>query len=213
MNEISYTPNQITPEISTTIKLGPLERPRANPALVIKIEGVEWELCDAASKHRGCNTKPGSYGRGIKNTDDDPFIVTRMGMLGEFAYAKIKNLPVDLTFRAYDDTDFTENGKTVDVKLATTVSLINRIQAITDRGFATPPKCDIYVFGYCEAESRDEKWARVVLTGWQSKTFIENLPITPSPVKDCSHQNYDVYAHMLRPLINVETHTYVPYND
>ena len=92
----TFTPIQIIPTMSTII----VNNKTIN-TLIVDIPKEEYLIVE--NLYMWCSSKPGNYGRGIANTDNDPKKVERTGKLGEIALAKIFKLPVDIEYKTHGD--------------------------------------------------------------------------------------------------------------
>ncbi len=83
-------------------------------AFKVDIVGEEYDMCVDFSKNMWANKKKGEWGRGMMNTDADPYKTERTGIIGEMGYAKLENIPVDMMYReGGDDYDFIRNDKLI----------------------------------------------------------------------------------------------------
>src|SRR3972149_9309550 len=63
------------------------------------INGKDYQICQKASEYRWCNNKEGHYGKGLANTFLDQCKVSRIGLLGEAAFAKIFQMPFNVAYK------------------------------------------------------------------------------------------------------------------
>lgn len=168
----------------------------------ISVSGTNYTKCCKASENYWANSKPGFFGRGIINTKEDPFKVTRIGLLGEMAFAIYMGLDLDFDYVAGGEkVDLVlPSGLTVDVKTASRnygAALIRCKSAKGRRVLTLPKMCDVYVGGYLEEDGVEDE-AKVTLCGWLSKDEVFNLPDTPARVG--LHMNKELVWGGLRPM-------------
>lgn len=110
----NYIPVQVSPEICQLDNRGtPLS------AFRIVVEGEEYNRCEESAKEMWSHKKKGLWGRGYINTPDNPYRVERTGRLGEMAFSKITDSPIDLTYiEGGDKHDTILFGNTINVKAA-----------------------------------------------------------------------------------------------
>lgn len=170
----------------------------------IQINPKLYEKCHLCSQNRWSNKKKGFFGRGMINSNIDPYKVERIGLLGEAALAKYINKEVDYEYKEGGTPfDFNFNGLNIDIKTAARNYGSGLIRAVSDKGRKIELKSDIYVFGYLEWENKKEKKAEVVLTGWMERCKIEELEIVPARVGQ--HFNYDIPYEKLNPIETIKT--------
>jgi len=158
----------------------------------IVVCGEDYKYCQESSKNYKCNTKKGFFGKGIINSKNDPYKVTRIGLLGEMAFAKYMDVPARFEYMEHgDDFDFKINGKTIDVKTASRNYGACLIRCINHKGnFILKKPCDIYVAAYIDKEIPDENYAEVIIKGWiRSKEFKNMEPVNARVGK---HKNYEI---------------------
>lgn len=166
--------------------------------IVVSITKKEYEDCEEASKHFWGNSKPGKYGNGLCNTNDDPFKTARVGYLGQMAFSKLIGTECDLKYRKYGDKQDDLIGKyKVDVKCATSRSGNCLILHTNEKGKICKIDKDFYVSSFINYEFRDRKIAEVGITGFVLKSDIANLKTAPGKG---SHINYVVTLDDLRPI-------------
>jgi len=190
-----YTPSQVQP-VKKTIVNGDKEV----EVFEVVVEGEEYEKCEAQSTNMWANSKTGEWGSGLMNNKDDPRKTERTGNLGEMAFAKVFNLPVDFSYkRGGDDQDFMLFGKhSLNIKNAARNYGQALVKAVTDTGYPVPPKNDIYVFSYIASEDRENKRATVMLVGYEVKDAIVAREKVPA-IKG-KHLNYAIPYNELKPI-------------
>ena len=167
--------------------------------MIVEISGKNYEKCLESSKNMWCSSKKGQYGHGLINTPCDPTKVERIGRLGEMALSLVTGLQPDFGYiKNGDASDFI--GTKIDMKTASKYPRYETglIQAINERGVKLPLKNDIYVFGYVIKDDITNHLANIEIVGWQTKEFIEKLPIVIARMG--SHQNYEVPYKNLLPI-------------
>jgi hypothetical protein len=155
------------------------------------VDGKDYEVCE--NPEMWSSSKPGEYGKGIANTEDDPLKVERTGKLGEMALAQIIQEPVDFEYRKLGDAyDFIIDKYTVDIKTATKLPSYNAslITAVNENGKMLDIKCDYYVAAYINHDDRQSKRAEVIIVGVMSSQQIKRLP--RKPAKKGKHLNYEM---------------------
>ena len=169
----------------------------------IVIEGPEYLLCVKHAEDMWANKKTGEWGKGLLNTPEDPHKAERVGTLGEMAFSKHSNLPIDLTYiEGGDQQDFVlvdSTNRTLNIKTAAR----NYNQALikvksSPTGKLIKMKNDVYVFAYIISEIQDAQKATLMLVGWETKEEIEKWPIVPA--MKGRHMNYAKKYEWLRPL-------------
>ena len=191
LQESFYTGKQIKPKL---IKFthDDVEKIAYN----IMIEADEYDICVEAAQNMWANKKKGSYGKGLANTEDDPYKSERTGKLGEMAFSKLYQFPVDLTYReGGDDQDFVCNGAKINIKTSTKKPWYasGLVTAGHYRGTEYVPleiKHDYFIFGYIEMEDKKSKKASVVFVGGCPKETLVNREIKRA-IKG-SHMNYQI---------------------
>jgi hypothetical protein len=169
------------------------------------IQSSDWHVCNEKSRNLWCNEKKGFYGTGMANKNNDKYKVSRTGLLGEMAFAKVFELSVDLEYRKYGDSgkDFTLGpGKTIDVKTATTLQPYRSglVRVRNEQGKNIPLNSDIYVFGFIKNESLHKKTATVVLVGYEMKENMLNITPVLGRKNGSKHMNCEVKYCNLKPM-------------
>jgi hypothetical protein len=163
--------------------------------IYVKIAGDEYEMCEQAGKEVWAAKKRGSvFKEGCANTKADPFRVTRTGFLGQMAFGKVFEQPVDLVYREFGDAyDNIIADKTLDIKCATRNYGMVLIRHSED-DWKVPLDKDIYVGGFLDKEDRELKTTTVVLTGYVTKEHIIEKFNKPhlAKKKNASHFNYEI---------------------
>ena len=166
-----------------------------------RVFGSEYDVCVEAAQNRWANTKKGAYGKGMINSDSDPYRVERVGLVGEFAFAKLCGLSVDIGYKhGGDQYDFLlEDGRTVDVKVAAKRYRYEAglIYAQTGSGTDIPVKCDIYAFGFLEYDKPDARMANAIFVGWCDKETVIHKPLVKAQTFKSNHKNKEIpYAEL-----------------
>jgi hypothetical protein len=165
-------------------------------AYKVCIEPDEYKICVESASNMWANKKKGSYGKGLVNTEDDPYRTERTGKLGEMAFSKLFQFPVDLTYReGGDDQDFICNGMKLNIKTSTKKPwyMAGLVTAGHYRGSNFVPleiKHDYYVFGYIEMEDKKANTASIVFVGGCDKKTLINREVKRA-IKG-SHMNYQI---------------------
>jgi len=167
----------------------------------IRIKGIDYDTCKEqrqGSKFWG-NQKKGIYGKGLCATELDPFKPARMGLIGEVAFGKIFNLPVNVGYEEKGDKyDFLIGPKSINVKLAGSDSGVGLIRHSNQNNKIMPLKQDIYVFGILEKEEIDE-YADVLLLGYILKQDIFSMS-SVQKARIGLHFNYEVPYFKLKSI-------------
>jgi hypothetical protein len=162
----------------------------------ISIEQDEYKMCVESSQNMWANKKKGSYGKGLVNTEDDPYKTERTGKLGEMAFSKLYQFPMDLAYReGGDNQDFICNNMKVNIKTSTKKPwyAAGLVTAGHYRGNEFVPleiKHDFYVFAYVEMEDKKANNASVVLVGGCDKATLINREMKRA-IKGY-HMNYQI---------------------
>jgi hypothetical protein len=170
----------------------------------VKIEGREYDVCEETSKVWWSSSKSGAYGKGLLNSKDDPAKTERIGLLGQMAFAKLINEPVDLSYRhGGDKYDFLISGKyKIDIKCASWDYGKNLVQKTNEYGY--PQKIDkhIYVGSFIDQEDRSNKNASIVLVGYYLKEDVL-CANTAKGSKGNGHFNYELQFHRMKPIMKL----------
>jgi hypothetical protein len=196
-----YEPKPITPQIVNQFIDG-----NEIQCYLVVVDGEEYAKCEDFSKIAwGENEKKRSglaYDRGLCNTEGDPNRSTRIGKLGEMAFAKAFGKPVDLEYRRFGDKqDFVLGEQTVDLKTRTTADPYGLIRFITERGKVIPVDKDIYVFGYMAKEDRKNQRAEVMLVGYATKSEVTKEENVKKGRVGNGHYNYEVPYRNLSSIV------------
>jgi hypothetical protein len=160
--------------------------------IVVEVYGDEYDACVKASENYWGNSKPGAYGAGLGNTDGDKFKTPRTGLLGQMAFAKIFNQPVDLEYRKGGDKFDNKIGDfTFDIKCAMKDSGQNLIQHTNEFGQKNQQALskDFYILSYIESEDRMRKKCKIVIVGFLKTEGIQECEIKRAKK---GHWNYVV---------------------
>ena len=151
----------------------------------------EYNIASKSAQEMWANSKKGNYGRGLVNTNTDPFKVERVGRLGEIAFSKIFGVPVDLGYREGGDSyDFLLNGQHYDIKTRCQKydPQVGMVYSFTGSGKPIPLKSDIYVFGLFEESILGLH--TVFLAGYCTKEQL--ITLGPTKARRGSHYNYEI---------------------
>lgn len=175
--------------------------------ILVEIEGDEYNACDITSKGDNFwgNSKRGAYGAGLGKTDDDKYKPARIGLLGQMAFGKLFNRPVDLIYRQGGDKyDDKIGDHTYDIKCAMRNRGEGLIQHTNEYGKKNKQALskDIYVFGHMEAEDRDQQKAKVIFVGFAFKKYIEECE-SKVGYKGNGHLNYVVPFSELKSIVKL----------
>jgi hypothetical protein len=175
--------------------------------IVVEVSGNEYDACVNASigKKFWGNSKPGAYGSGLGKTDDDEFKPARTGLLGQMAFAKIFNQPVDLEYRKGGDKFDNKIGKyTYDVKCAMRnrgEGLIQHTNEFNKKNEQALSK-DFYIFAYIESEDRIRKICKIVIVGYATRQDIQECE-TKTGYRGNGHLNYVPRFGKLRSIVKL----------
>lgn len=164
----------------------------------VEINNEEYDICHEYSFKRGCNKKTGNYGKGINNELCDTRKVERTGLLGEMAFSKLFNIPLNLEyFENGDEYDFKlPNNCTIDIKTSMRNYNSGLIIAVSENGYKYKLKCNIYVFAYVKTESREHRNALITFVGIKCRNDI--IKMEYSPALKGKHLNYQIpYANLI----------------
>ena len=156
---------------------------------VVDIDNRDIDMC---KKYRtAVSNKPGTYGRGLLNTKKKGVTET-VGLLGEIAFGKVFNLPVDVSYSSGGDFgDFKLIDKILDLKTAQTNYGKVLIQACNEFGYDIKMKSNMYAGAYMEGE-----YGPVVIVGWQTRKYISSKPIVPA-IRGTHYNRELLYSEML----------------
>jgi hypothetical protein len=175
--------------------------------IVIEVSGDEYDACVNASigkKYWG-NSKPGAYGAGLGSTDDDKFKTPRTGLLGQMAFAKVFNQPVDLEYRKGGDKFDNKIGKyTYDIKCAMWDSGRNLIQHTNEFGKKNQQALskDFYILSYIESEDIIRKKCKILIVGYATRQDVQECE-TKIGEKGKGHLNYVVRFGKSRSIVKL----------
>ena len=166
------------------------------------VSGEEYNICDKASKGDNFwgNSKPGAYGAGLGRTLNDPYKPARTGMLGQMAYGKLLNEPVDILYRQGGDEYDTKLGNLkVDIKCAMRNYGCGLVYHQNEWGKTVPLNKDLFIFSHIANEDRQNQSCDVVFMGAATSTHIKKCPIRRGR-KGRGHKNYEVSYQTLLPM-------------
>jgi len=175
--------------------------------IVVEVDGDEYDACVNASigKKFWSNSKPGAYGAGLASTAADKFKTARTGLLGQMAFAKIFNQPVDLEYRKGGDKFDNKIGRyTYDIKCATWDSGQNLIQHTNEFGKKNEQALskDLYILSYIESEDKIQKKCKVVIVGYATKKDIQECETKIGKLGK-GHYNYVVRFVKSRSIVKL----------
>ena len=164
----------------------------------------EYNLCEQYSQNMWCSSKRGTYGKGLLNSQSDPYKTERTGKLGEMALSKLIKSNVDGEYKKYGDQyDFKIKGYSIDIKTKAPNKYINKvgyITAINEKGYKLQLKSNIYVFCYLENDDTIQKNAVAIVQGWIHADEISKLTPKPSPIANAKHYNYEIDLTQLKTI-------------
>ncbi len=201
--EFDIKPTLITqPEIVKKIFNG-----KEKECILVKIEGDEYVACDNASFNFWGSSKKGTYGKGLLNSKSDPRKTERIGLLGQMAFSKLTDEPVDLAYKyGGDKQDNLILGKhKIDIKCAASNYGANLIQKTNESGGQQKIDKHIYVGSFLEAENRQEKKAEVLLVGFCFRKEVLNAKVANARRKGAKHMNYEIPFEEMRSIIDLIT--------
>lgn len=175
--------------------------------ILVEIPQNEYKIIEESAQNMWCSKKNSEYGKGLLNTEEDKFKTERVGRLGDLAFAKIFNLPIDLNYiHNGDECDFYFGFKLdkliskVDVKTSYKKPNYEKglIYAINQWGKQIPLKSDIYIFQFIENEDRLKKTAKVCIIGYSTQDYIKN--IVPVKSRVSRHYNYEILYKDLKSI-------------
>lgn len=164
----------------------------------VEINKEEYIKCENSSNKMWANKKKGTWGSGYMNTPDDPFRVERTGRLGELAFCKITQSPVDFSYIEFGDkNDTIFRGNTINIK--TQMKLYGVIMVRCEM-YARPIILneDIYVFSYLSKDDRKNKKATVDFLGYLLKTELIKKPKVTKEGRGWT--NYECLYSELHPI-------------
>lgn len=173
--------------------------------MIIQVFKKNYEACIKQSEDMWAKNKSGYYGRGIKNSDSDPYKVQRAGCIGEMALGIFLGMePNFIYIHGGDREDFTlPNGKRVDIKIAFKDYGANCIKFINEYGKPVfsdnKPPCDFYVGAVLISDDYEEKVASVDLKGFITKKEFDLLPVV-KPRAPGRWKNKELVHKNLRPI-------------
>jgi hypothetical protein len=170
--------------------------------IIVEIDGEEYAACDQVSQgdNYWANSKTGAYGSGLGNTTTDKFKSVRTGLLGQMAFGKLFNQPVDLQYKQGGDKYDNKIGEhTYDMKCAMRNYSTGLIYHTNEWGKKQLLNKDIYVFAYVESEDRENQKAKIVFTGFALKCDVEKCDVEKG-FKGNGHLNYVVPYSKLKSI-------------
>lgn len=173
--------------------------------MIVKINGEQYQACVDQSERMWAKKKTGFYGKGIKNSDDDPYRVQRAGCLGEMALAIVIGLEPNFEYiHGGDREDFILNdGSRIDIKIAFKDYGANCIKFINEWGkpvfSSEKPPCDFYVGAVLESDDPQKSEAIVNIKGFINKEEFEALPVV-KPRAPGTWRNKELIHKDLHPI-------------
>ncbi len=169
--------------------------------IFVEIVDEEYIACDKASYNFWGSSKRGTYGKGLLNSENDLKRTERIGLLGQMAWGKITNEPVDLEYRrGGDKQDALIFGKyKLDIKCASYNYGVNLIQKINE--FKGPQKIDkdVYVSSFLHSEDRKAKIAVICLVGFSLQEDVLKAKVVPA--RRGNHINYEIPFEKTKSII------------
>lgn len=180
---------------------------------VVTVEGNDYRDCVDLSERYWANTKTGPYGKGIASNEKDPYKTARIGIAGEFAFAKLFNLNYSFQFLINgDDHDFiSASGFSVNVKTKSYWFVPDRSSIRIGSNYALDD--DMYVFCCVDTldpyhDDREAGSVDIAIVGWLDREQVAKCPRHQSRSWKSNHNNIEVYFSGLR-----KTETIKPYFD
>lgn len=173
--------------------------------ILVCIENHEYNACDAASRNFWASSKGGIYGKGLLNSENDPCKTERIGLLGQMAFSKLIDEPVDLVYREFGDKqdNLIFNKYKIDIKCAARNYGANLIQKTNEFGREQKIDKHIYVGSFLESENREEKKAEILLVGFCLQEDV--LKAKVAPARRGRHINYEIPFEQMRPITKLVT--------
>ncbi len=173
--------------------------------VLVEVEGEEYVACDYASRNFWGSSKKGTYGKGLLNSENDPRKTERIGLLGQMAFSKLIDEPVDLAYRhGGDKQDNLIFGKyKIDIKCAARNYGANLIQKTNEFGKEQKIDKHIYIGSFLDSENREEKKAEILLVGFCLRKDVLGAKVAPA--RKGNHINYEIPFEEMRPIINLIT--------
>ena len=173
--------------------------------IIVEISGDEYDACVTASMGGNFwgNSKTGAYGAGLGKTIDDEFKPARTGLLGQMAFGKLSNQPVDLKYRKGGDRFDNKIGRhLIDIKCSMGNKGEGLIQHTNEFGKKNEQALskDFYIFAYIESEDRIRKKCKIVIVGYATRQDIQECE-TKIGYKGNGHLNYVARFGKLRSIV------------
>jgi hypothetical protein len=181
--------------------------------IIVEIKDEEYLACEKTSQgdNYWANSKPGAYGAGLGNTHEDKYKAVRTGLLGQMAFSKVFNQPMDLEYKKGGDKYDNLIGKyKYDIKCAMKNYGKGLIYHTNEWGKKIPLDKDIYVFSYVHSEDRNNKKASIILTGFALKEDVRKCNVEVG-FRGNGHLNYVVNFENLKSiskLLELKNHYY-----
>jgi len=142
----------------------------------VVVEGDDYLRCEQSSHNMWANKKKGLWGKGYKNTSDDPRKVERSGRLGEMAFTNLTGSPIDLSYiEGGDRQDTVFRKKTVNIKVAFALYGVIMVRCEMNGRQLTLHE-DMYVFSYLSNDDREKKSATIDFLGCLLKPELLSKP-------------------------------------
>lgn len=173
--------------------------------IIVEVEDDEYVACDNASRNFWSSSKKGMYGKGLLNSENDPYKTERIGLLGQMAFAKLIDEPVDLIYRlGGDKQDNLILGKfKLDMKCAARNYGANLIQKTNEFGKEQKIDKHVYVGSFVDSDKFEEKKAKIILVGYCLQKDIFEAKIAPA--RKGKHINYEIPFEEMRPIAKLIT--------
>ena len=161
----------------------------------------DYEDCEKHSYNSWIRTKEEStYNNGFFGKKEDSI---RLGNCGEYTFCRFTgSIPSYHIFMKNGDggVDLTLNDFKYDVK-TTTFNDRFFIRYITEKGIVIPLKSDIYIANRIIEERKDEKYIKLQIMGWQTKSYLmKNKNLAEGPGRNATHININCRFDKLRPI-------------
>lgn len=156
----------------------------------VEISKKGYQQAVEASKNMWSSKKPGFYGRGMLNTNSDPYKTERIGRLGELALASVLKVNPDFSYRKFGDKyDFKINEYTIDIKTAATTKYKQLlVMGVNEYNRPVKLKADIYIAAHLIEEDHVKQKAAIELVGFCTKKQLLQKGLFPAKIG--RHQNY-----------------------
>lgn len=160
----------------------------------------EYQRCLDASQHFWANSKKGTYGKGLCNSQQDPTKATRTGLLGELAFSKVLKVDVDFSYKENGDKyDALLGDLTVDFKCSRKNYGEGLIYHSSESGRKIPLDKDIYAFSFINYDNPKTQEASVTLVGFATRQDVLDKAVVKKGYLG-THLNYVISHQHLKPI-------------